>query len=1011
MSNMSQPKPRLWQSLAEYSGDDSVEKERLNEFAEELPVGVSAAPVEQSSRRDFFKLMGLSSAAMLAACQRGPTQHILPFTEKPDELTPGAALWYASICGACPAQCGLLVKSRDGRPIKMEGNTLHPVSQGGLCATGQAAVLGLYDSNRAKGPSQTSWTISWEEIDRLTTAALRNVAEGQVIRVALPWCLGPSEEEALARFLRKYPSAKAVRYDATGELDALAKATEALWGSRQLPEFLIQKAQCVVSFGADFLGSWLSPVGFARQYAKARDVEARQEARQEARREMLRHIQVESTLSLTGASADIRYTIKPSEMLPVMAALLRRLAPAAEPNFQSVIQAALAQADTSLPAGFSEKNLQRLVEELQQAGRNGLVLYGGDEPGIQLLALLCNVALRNSEHTVRWSTARKLDDNALFFDDFLTELSARKVGAALFLGINPAYSHPRGAQLRGLLEGVFSLSTADRLDETASLCFLHAPESHWLESWSDAQPQARVLAVSQPLIVPLFDTRSRIASLLAWAGEPSSDFDFVRSYWEREILSEAASFQATWDEVLRRGIWRDNRAPKQHSSPRAVSPAKVRELIRLSQVEPSSVELLVHPSLYLRSGEHANNAWLQELPDALTKTTWTNYAALSSALAKRLGLKDGDEVKLQVEGQFVHIPAFCLPGVADGVVAVATGYGRTAAGKVGNNVGVHVAPLAATRRAGSAVELSKTGARKKLAQSQTYSAKLDTLGKDRMLVRSMSLAQFHEDPAKVHEGATHELNTRGLPTVSMWPGHKYEGHRWGMAVDLNACTGCSACVVSCQAENNIPVVGESEVSIRREMSWIRIDRYFGGTPEFPDVYFQPMMCWHCENAPCETVCPVLATVHSSEGLNQQVYNRCVGTRYCANNCPPKVRRFNWFTYKHEDPLERMVLNPDVAIRSRGVMEKCSMCVQRIQEGKARAHNEGRTLKEGEVLTACQQTCPTQAIHFGDLNDPNSKVARMAARKRSYKLLTELNIEPVVSYMAKVRNPGEGGKDE
>jgi len=1000
---MSKPKPSLWQSLAEYSGDDKVAEEKLKEFAEELPLGVAATPTEPSSRRDFFKLMGLSSAAMLAACQRGPKQHILPFTEKPDELTPGAALWYASVCGACPAQCGLLVKSRDGRPIKMEGNALHPISKGGLCATGQASVLGLYDSSRARGPSQSSWSTTWEEIDRQTAEALsKSVADKKAIRVVLPWCSGPSEEAALARFLKKYPNAKAVRYDASGQWDALAKATEVLYHSRQIPEFRIDKAKCVVSFGADFLGSWLSPVGFSRQYAAAREIEAKTD--------ILRHIQVESTLSLTGACADIRYAIKPSAMLPVMAALLRELTKNSAP--EPIIQAALAQADMPLPAGFSEENLKRLVSELEQTRREALVLYGGDEPGLQLLALLCNVVLR-SDHPngpLRWNTARKLDDKALFFDDFLSELAAKQVGAVLFLGANPVYAHPRGTQLKGLLEGIFSVSTADRLDETASLCSLHAPESHWLESWSDSQLYD-TLAVSQPLIVPLFNTRSRIASLLAWAGEPGSDFDFVRSVWEKDILSEEGPFQPAWEKVLREGV-KENKERHPPLSVRVAHPSRVGELVRRSRVSPSAVELLVHPSLYVRNGEHANNAWLQELPDALTKTTWTNYAALSPAQAQALGLRDGDEVKLQVEGQFVHMPVFRLPGVPEGVVAVATGYGRTAAGKVGNNVGVHVAPLAATRRAGAAVELSKTGAHKKLAQSQTYSAKLDTLGRDRKLVRSMSVAQFRADPTQVHEDATHELNIGGLPH-SIWSGHKYEV-QWGMAVDLNACTGCSACVVACQAENNIPVVGEQEVSIRREMSWIRIDRYFGGEPESPQVYFQPMMCWHCENAPCETVCPVLATVHSSEGLNQQVYNRCVGTRYCANNCPPKVRRFNWFTYKHEDPLERMVLNPDVAIRSRGVMEKCSMCVQRIQEGKARAHNEGRPLKEGEILTACQQTCPTQAIHFGNLKDENSMVAKMAKKPRSYRLLTELNIEPVVSYMAKVTNPGTagtGGKNE
>ncbi|MCL2011422.1 MAG: TAT-variant-translocated molybdopterin oxidoreductase [Cystobacterineae bacterium] len=1028
MSNLNEPKPRLWQSLSEYSGDGEVEKEKGNEFAQELPVGISATPVEQSSRRDFFKLMGLSGAAVLAACQRGPEQQILPFTQKPDELTPGASLWYASVCGACSAQCGLLAKSRDGRPIKMEGNAQHPVSQGALCATGQAAVLGLYDANRARGPSQPPWTISWGEVDSLTAEALKKAeAEGKAIRVILPWCTGPSEEAALARFLRKYPLAKAVRYDASGELDALARATEVLFGSRQLPEFLIDQARCVVSFGADFLGSWLSPVGFSRQYAKARDIEGKKDtesqkcmagqkciASEEERRSMLRHIQVESTLSLTGACADIRYAIKPSAMLPVLAALLRKLAPTSVS--EPVVQAALSPLDTQLPAGFSDKKLARLVSELKAAGPKALVLYGGDEPGVQLLALLCNLALQNSGITVRFGTARKLDDKALLFDEFLAELAAKKVGAALFLGVNPVYAHPQGAQLGESLKGLFSLSTADRLDETASLCSVHAPESHWLESWSDAQPLHGTWAVSQPLISPLFDTRSRIASLLAWAGEPKSDYEFVRSFWEKEIYpGNTAPFQLFWEEVLRRGIWHKSKASKSLPSMEAAHVSKLEELVRLSKVSPSPTELLVHPSLYLRNGEHANNAWLQELPDALSKTVWTNYAAVGKTQAEEWGVRDGDEIKLQVEGRFVHIPVLCLPGVPHGVVAVSAGYGRTSAGKVGNNLGANIAPLAiaslsATRRAGAAVDVSKTGAHKELARSQTYSEKLDPLGKDRMLVRSMEVDQFFKNPSKVHEGATHELKTGGLPD-SIWSGHKYEGHRWGMVVDLNACTGCGACVVSCQAENNIPVVGEREVKIRREMSWMRIDRYFGGDPEAPEVFFQPMMCWHCENAPCETVCPVLATVHSSEGLNQQVYNRCVGTRYCANNCPPKVRRFNWFTYKHEDALERMVLNPDVAIRSRGVMEKCSMCVQRIYEGKALANNQGRTLKDGEVLTACQQTCPAQAIYFGDLNDKNSKVSQMAERERSYKLLTELNIGPVVSYMAKVTNRGAGGKDE
>ncbi|WP_224364408.1 TAT-variant-translocated molybdopterin oxidoreductase [Hyalangium versicolor] len=992
---MSDTSKQYWQSLAQRAGDPGLLEKSRDEFAEELPVGTAALPPDRSSRRDFFKVMGLSAAAAMTACTRAPVQKVIPFVARPDEVTPGLALWYASTCAGCSGSCGLLLKTRDGRPIKIEGNEEHPLSRGGVCATGQASVLSLYDASRARGPSVSGTGASWSAIDTAVTGALQKAAEeGKGIRLVVPWVLGPTAEAAVKRFLSAYPAARVVRYDALGDLEAIAEGWRITHGVRRVPAYRFDQAKVIASFGADFLGTWVAPVAFTRQYTQARNAAGK--------REMARHWQFEPLMTLTGASADRRVPVAPSDLVPALWGLMRRLAAKAGQAFPEF---------GTLPAPkVAAEQLDELADALWAARGKGLVVCGSDDVTAQVLASVANVLLGNEGSTVSLMEGVALDEAAQSFGTFLDELKAGAVGAVIFHGVNPAYSHPRGGELAGLLKGVaLTVATSDRLDETASLVGYHAPDNNPLESWGDAEPRRGVLSLRQPAVAPLHDTRSAVESLLVWAGAPQSHYDFLRARWESEVfpsVSAKGSFQDFWDDAVRRGVVTiEGQAPE--SAP-AFRKEQLAQGLEKHPAPGGDFELALYAKVAVKDGSLANNGWLQELPDPISKATWGNYVCIAPSRAEKLGIQDGTVVQVKVGEKVLAAPALIQPGTHPDVLGVAVGYGRTKAGRVADGVGSNAFVLAAVdggrvRRTVSGVKLTVTTDHRPLALTQTHSSL-----EGRPHVREAELAAFLTNPRAGNE--EHE-EKGGAHKLSLWSGHEYKGHRWGMAVDLSACTGCSACVVSCQAENNVSIVGQDEVLRGREMHWLRIDRYYAGEPDAPQVVHQPIMCQHCENAPCETVCPVLATVHSSEGLNQQVYNRCVGTRYCANNCPTKVRRFNWFDYKHEEPLERMVLNPDVVVRSRGVMEKCSLCVQRIQEGKAAAKREGRELKDGEIRTACQQSCPAQAIHFGDLNDPESDVARLAKDGRAYRLLDELNINPVITYLTKIRNTGSGSGHE
>jgi Fe-S-cluster-containing dehydrogenase component len=790
-----------------------------------------------------------------------------------------------------------------------------------------------------------------------------------------------------------------VRFDPMGQRDAIADAHQALYGARLVPEYRLDAAHVVVGFDADFLGTFLAPAALTRQWAAARDP---------GRRPMLRHIQVEPTLSLTGASADTRVALAPSLQVAALARLVRALATVATADLARPILAAVAT--PALPDDIG-RAIDGFARELQAAGPAGVVLCGSDDPAAQLLTALANAALDNAASTAVLDGRLAPRPGELGPEVLVAELGAGKVAALLVLGGNPALVDARIAA--GLPSVAFSLSTSDRLDETAALTSAHAPQGHFLETWTDHRPRMGVEVMGQPCVAPLFDTRAETASLLTWAGADRDDHAFLQARWRREVLADSAD--ATWDGAVRDGVV--TKIVTKTASPEtprlAASPEAAVALATSLSAAPSAgdLQLVLHASVALHdgTGPTANNGWLRELPDPISKVAWTNVAALAPRRAAALGLSDGDIVELRTDAGTLELPVLAQPGLPESVVAVAVGHGRTRAGRIAAGHGADGWRLAGVtagriRRAGLPVILRATGAQRPLPLTQTHASQ-----EGRALVRQADLGELRRDPHAGNQVPPEPKLPGGAPRrhLGLWPGHAYEGHRWGLAVDLNKCTGCAACVVSCSAENNIPIVGELEVQRRREMHWLRIDRYYGGPADAPEVLHQPMMCQHCENAPCETVCPVLATVHSTEGLNQQIYNRCVGTRYCANNCPTKARRFNWFDYDRGGDLARMVLNPDVVVRSRGVMEKCSMCVQRIEEARALSRREGRTLADGDIATACQQSCPAQAITFGDSNDPASALSRLRADGRAYTILEDINVKPQVSYMTRVKNRGEG----
>jgi molybdopterin-containing oxidoreductase family iron-sulfur binding subunit len=1003
---------QYWKSGEERDAQENFLDAARDEFSE--PV---VALSDGFDRRDFLKGAGFAvAAATLTGCNRAPVEKAIPLLVQPEDLVPGKAYFYASTCDGCSAACGTLVKNRDSRPIKLEGNPEHPVTRGGLCAAGQASLLGLYDASRFLQPQAQGKQTTWDELDRGVAAQLQIVRTNKgAVRFLTGSIVSPTTRAQIRAFLKNFSDGRHVVYDPLSS-SAILDAHERTHGARVLPRYRFDRAEVIVSFDADFLGTWISPVEFTAAYRTGRNLDAKPPR-------MSYHAQFESRMSVTGSKADHRIRVAPGELGLVMLDLYFRLVSFAS---NSVMPKA---ADKS---PVDAKLLDELAQCLANNSGRSLVVCGAQDVQLQILCNAMNNILRNYEATLdveKPSFQRQGSDRDLA--GLLDELRAGKVAALLISGVNPVFDLPTGEEFAGALQKVpLVISFAERPDETSTLPGFVCPVPNRLESWDDAEAVAGVVSVAQPAIRPLGNTRALVETLATWMGAPNSSYDLLRERWLKEVFprqKSVKSFQAFWDRSVHDGF-----AVVEAEKTR-LQPFKLAAVQPLAAVKSSGFSLVLYPKIGMLDGRHAYNPWLQELPDPITKVTWDNYASLSPAAAKKLGVVEGDLVHVGAvpadPNRSLELPVYVQPGQHDAVVAVALGYGSKLSERfkkigpswllsklsIGNDgkVGKNAAPFGelrdgTLRYSRADVSVTRSGGQRSLActQSQntiTVPKNLELPGVNRRPIIQETTLQsvLLGEATGGHEG-------QGAPAHEMWPAdHLSTGHHWAMAVDMSACTGCSACVIACQAENNVPVVGRDEVQRHRPMHWMRIDRYYSGEEDEIDVAHQPFMCQQCDHAPCETVCPVLATVHSEEGLNQQIYNRCVGTRYCANNCPYKTRRFNWFDYPHDDKLQNMALNPDVAVRTRGVMEKCTFCVQRIQAAKIEAKQRGEKVADGAIQTACQQTCPAQAIVFGDRNDPKSRVSQLLKSGRNYAVLGEFNFQPSVGYLKIVRNRAEG----
>jgi molybdopterin-containing oxidoreductase family iron-sulfur binding subunit len=880
---------------------------------------------------------------------------------------------------------GILVKTRDGRPIKIEGNGLSLFNREGTTARVQASVLSLYDDARLKYPEVLNKKALWNTIDEQIFGELgKTNSQGGQIALLTSSIISPSTIKLISEFGAGFKNFKWVQYDAVS-YSAILEANTICFGKTVIPDYRFENASIVVSVNADFLGTWLAPVHFIPGYVSRRKLD-------NGEKSMLRHVQFESGITLTGANADTRKKIKPSEERILLTDLYNRVAERA--------------GGAKINSITFREDLTELANSLFASKGKAIVISGTNNVGIQILVNSINSLLGNYQECINLDHHLKIASGVdSKMEELVNDLSSGKVKALLMYNVNPVYDYPDSKKLTaGIKNALLTVNMTGSLNETVGKAKYECPVNHFLESWDDGEIIPGQLSLSQPCINPIFDTRSFQDSLLTWSGSKINYHDYIKTHWEKEYFprSDKKDFRLFWNESLGNGVFRYSVLPDNQVS---FNKEALSKAINSSEdVIKGEFEVVISESVSLGTGMHANNPWLMELPDPVSKQCWENVAAISGSDAEKLAIKSGDLIKIS-EG--LVIPAFIQPGQAEGTISIALGYGHTNSGPVCTNVGANVYPFIrmneGTRFYGfSAGKPENTRKQSKLALTQEHYSM-----EGRAIVRETVLSEYRKDPSSGNEFHKEFESTH----KTLYPEVKYDGFHWGLSIDLNACIGCNSCVIACQAENNIPVVGKDQVIRRRIMHWIKIDRYYSDSPEDPKVYFQPLACQHCDNAPCENVCPVSATTHSSEGLNQMTYNRCLGTKYCINNCPYKVRRFNWYRYTNNkafdfntaSDLGKMVLNPDVTVRERGVVEKCSFCVQRIQEKKLQAKLENRVLKDNEIKTACMQACPAGAIVFGNLNDKDSKVSGLFSDPRCYHLLEELHTLPNTGYLTKVRN--------
>ena len=1030
-----------WRSVEHAAGSARIDALLADEFAHYDPDELAGMP-----RRRFLKLMAASMALAgltLTGCRRWPQEQLAPYTHRPDGRLPGRAERYATVMELAGVGAGVLATSYDGRPIKIEGNPQHPYSLGATSSLAQASVLDLYDPARSRTPMRRGadgqqMTQRWSDALAALTAHFESLREGNGEGfVVLSEASSSLATAALRdRLEQSLPAMRWLEYEPLGRDNELAGADSA-FGQIVRTHLHLDRAQIIVSLEADLLAGHPASLRYARDWAAGRRAADGIAGQQR----MNRMYAFESAYSLTGASADMRVPIPSATIASVAQAVLSMLRTGAYPSFASALFSAYEHVAL-------RQTVDALVRDLQAHRGRSVVVAGAGQPGeVHALAHVINHELGNFGSTVTFTPEPHADrlSHAGAIMDLSRLMKAGKVSTLLMLGGNPVYDAPADADFAGALAAIpTSIHLSLYNNETSQRCAWHVPRAHYLECWSDARAWDGTATVGQPLIQPLFEGRSVVQMLDLVRGEAESDgLATVRDAYAD--LIGRANFEHDWRQALHDGV-------VSGTALKPVTPRLIIENVNTGALRDVGDELTFQRDARVYDGRFANNGWLQELPDPLTKLTWDNALLMSVRQAGEMGVNTGDMVRIDTATGSAAIPVYVMPGQAYGSVALAVGYGRTGAGPVGDGVGFNAYVLRSSDalRGFTRADITPLPRRKhRLAMTQDHHL-IDAVGfagrKKRIgekgapgkIIHEGTFEQYVANPSSVHYDEHGDFN------LQLWePPHAFnDPHAWGMTIDMNACMGCGACVVSCKAENNIPIVGKDQVLMGREMHWLRIDRYFKGSPTDPNpqVVHQPMMCVHCENAPCEQVCPVAATVHDTEGLNTMVYNRCIGTRYCSNNCPYKVRRFNYFDYHSKmakqaaepwlgfpdtqqahqvNDLTKMVFNPEVTVRMRGVMEKCSYCVQRIADAKRAARNDftlGRRdselLRDGEVVTACQSACPTQAIVFGNLNDPTSEVHRLQRRNpRAYKVLEDLNTRPRKPHLAKLRNPAAGAADE
>lgn len=1005
-----------YESLNTENQDPAV----YNEFMPGVKDEFSPEKLSGISRRKFLALLGASAAMAATGCTDYRDKgKIVSYNKKPEEITFGEANYYASTCTSCGNTCGILIKTREGKPIKVDGNPDHPISKGKICTRCQASVMDLYDPARFRAPQEvrsgSTRDITWAELDKAVLNALKSGGKAVVFSHAV---VSPSYANVLSELKEKYPNLEVVYYDQFNE-EIKRSAWKKSYGTDLLPVIDWKSADLIVSIEADILGSEGNPV------EQTREITARRDAH---KKNFNRLYSVEGNFSLTSISADSRIRLNPALHGELVYTLLNEVSKSVKSNLTEGLNLDAFTVDALASKGGlsakEKKALSAMVKDLIANRGKGIVYAGralSEEIHIAvniLNEILGNTALYNKENSnvslFSYATKEELEK-------VIGEIKSGSVGLVINADCNPVYDLASDYGFADALKkaGLVVTLTALENETTAASKYIGAL-SHGFESWGDAQTRTGIHSLKQPVIEPLYKTRQLEAILLNWAGgnpDAYSDtmyHDYVKANWEKTVYSAVKtdlSFERFWLGALHDGVVLTREAAEKKA---AFKPEAAKSLNPQAK-KVNGYTLLLLESYALGDGRHANNGWLQELPHPISKVTWDNYLSVSVNTSKELGLKTGSMAEVTVGSRKLKLPVLIQPGMAEKTVSVSLGYGRTNSPAVAVNVGQNANLLQSKNNASpwlyENVSVTKTDGNYKLASTQDHYVYDDTLIKDlhvkRDLVREGTVDEYEKDPHFLHHGKKHEL-------LNMYKEYEYKDVKWGMNIDLGKCTGCGQCVVACDIENNVPVVGKDQVLIGREMHWLRIDRYYAGDPNEPASSVTPMMCQHCDQAPCENVCPVVATTHSPDGLNQMVYNRCVGTRYCSNNCPYKVRRFNFFDFRdhfadgfyYQEPVN-LGHNPEVTVRSRGVMEKCTFCVHRIEDARATANAAGKTFTGEGVTTACQDACPANAITFGNYNAKESEFAKLNEHELGYALLEELNIRPNIKYLAKLRNTAEG----